>query len=246
MNTIFEMKPCKLCLKKRVLKNSHIIPEFIYSSIYDEKHRLAIISNKGTMYAEQKGLREYLLCGDCEATLSKYERYISLNFVNQLENSNLNDELLLMEGLDYKQFRLFAVSILWRASVSSLYMFKYVQLGSKHEEILRQMIFNAEPGKPDQYSFTLSLVKNGDKVGTDRIMQPTWIKIDNHRGYYFVFGGLVWDFIVSSHKPPAWFVKKTISEEGIIPILIEDMKDMHFINDFMSELVRNNKLPPIE
>jgi len=35
---------CKLCNNEVPLRNSHIIPEFLYASLYDDKHRFYEIS----------------------------------------------------------------------------------------------------------------------------------------------------------------------------------------------------------
>ena len=54
---------CKLCLNKSDLKNSHIIPEYFYKPMYDEKHRFFQVSidpNEKNKFV-QKGLRKYLL-----------------------------------------------------------------------------------------------------------------------------------------------------------------------------------------
>jgi len=65
---------CRLCLKPSILRNSHILPEFLYSEVYDEKHRgIAVSQERDTVF--QKELREYLLCQSCETKLSRYEKY---------------------------------------------------------------------------------------------------------------------------------------------------------------------------
>ncbi|VAW81253.1 hypothetical protein MNBD_GAMMA12-1540, partial [hydrothermal vent metagenome] len=110
---------CHLCLHDKPLKKSHIIPEFVYKSLYDEKHRYHILSTfKATKTAQQqKGLREPLLCELCEEKLSKYERYVSLIFTGAIPTTeNTNGDLITINGLKYKEFKLFALSILWRAS----------------------------------------------------------------------------------------------------------------------------------
>ena len=63
---------CKLCLCNKEIRNSHIIPEFMYQNIYDPepKRFIALTVNSINLeYSrkkfEQKGIREYLLCGDC-------------------------------------------------------------------------------------------------------------------------------------------------------------------------------------
>tara|TARA_B100000315_G_scaffold8245_1_gene8198 strand:+ start:51617 stop:52018 length:402 start_codon:yes stop_codon:yes gene_type:complete len=118
----------------------------------------------------QKGIREYLLCEQCEGSLSKYERYVSLILSGQIHIApHRNGKLVYLEGVDYKQLRLFGLSVLWRASVSSLKIFEQVKLGP-HEEILRRMILNEDPGKPDKYPFMLAPVVHHDEVQTDLIM----------------------------------------------------------------------------
>lgn len=239
------MSTCKLCLKESELRNSHIIPEFIYLPLYDDKHRFHILSNmevKGPA-KPQKGIREYLLCGDCESALSKYERYMSLILSGRLNvKSSRNGKLVTLEGLNYKQFRLFGLSVLWRASVSSLQMFEQVKLGP-HEEVLRKMILTADPGRPNQYPFMLAPVVHDDEVQTDLIMQPTWTRTEGHYAYRFVFGGLAWVFLVSSHKSPLIIANAAISKEGKTIMLISDIEKMPFIMNFVQELVENGQLP---
>ncbi len=52
---------CALCLE-RPLRDSHVIPEFLYKSIYDEKHRFYALAVGEYPGYEQKGIRESLLC----------------------------------------------------------------------------------------------------------------------------------------------------------------------------------------
>ena len=59
---------CALCLREAALCRSHIIPEFLYEPIYDDKHRLKLLSvipEQPTTY-KQKGIWEKLLCEACE------------------------------------------------------------------------------------------------------------------------------------------------------------------------------------
>ena len=245
MLALKNMTTCRLCLNKRELKNSHIIPEFIYATLYDDKHRFHVLSNSSVRGPAklQKGIREHLLCGECEGSLSKYERYMSLILSGRLDvKSSRDGKLVTLEGLDYKQLRLFGLSVLWRASVSSLHMFEQVKLGP-HEEIIRQMILTEDPGMSDQYPFMLAPVVRENEVQTDLIMQPTWTRYEGHYGYRFVFGGLAWVFLVSSHKPPFLIANAAVSERGRTIMLISDIEKMPFITNFVQALVGNGTLP---
>ena len=79
------MQTCKLCLNKVVkLEHSHIIPECLYSDLYDNKHRFITIKSDNylNLNKEQLGYREYLLCKGCENKLSKWEGRLKMDFVD--------------------------------------------------------------------------------------------------------------------------------------------------------------------
>lgn len=73
---------CKLCLEeKQLIKKSHIIPDFMYKGIYDEKHKIVHINlenikNKSHTYS---GIYDKnILCANCDnEIISKLETYAS-------------------------------------------------------------------------------------------------------------------------------------------------------------------------
>ena len=70
---------CALCREDRPLRKSHVIPEFMFRPLYDEKHRFWGVSNIPTKRNRifQKGPREKLLCERCEQRLSHHGSYAS-------------------------------------------------------------------------------------------------------------------------------------------------------------------------
>src|SRR5438105_1743417 len=84
--TVFPMN-CALCLRERPLPRSQIVPEFMHGQMYDDKHRFFGISNieSKTNKLFQKGLREELLCADCEQHIGRYESYASRVFYGKAE-----------------------------------------------------------------------------------------------------------------------------------------------------------------
>ena len=130
---------CRLCLQDRQLRRSHIIPELLYRPLYGPTHQIRSV-NPDLHYIKflRKGLRQALLCDDCERLLSKYESYFSSVWYGP---QGLPSEipsgvgLVTKSGLDYTLFKLFHLSILWRASAAKLKDFHGVALG-RHEEAL--------------------------------------------------------------------------------------------------------------
>jgi hypothetical protein len=229
---------------EKALRKSHIIPEFIYSSLYDEKHRFHEIStdkNKKNKLP-QKGVREPLLCNDCEQLLSKHETYASLVLNGGYSLKARNEgRLVYLEGLEYSKFKLFALSILWRAGVSNLDFFSQVKLGV-HEEILRKMVLHNEPGEEHIYPFILSPIVHENLVQEALIVKPTKTRMGNHHAYRFVFGGIAWIFVVSSHEAPKEVISASISKEGNITMLPWALSDMKFIVHMAQELTQSGEL----
>lgn len=223
---------CALCLNERMLRNSHIVPEFMYNHMYDDKHRFHVIaaSDPARKRQEQKGLRERLLCQDCESQLSSHERYVSQIFSGAISvQSDRNGNLVKIEGLDYHHFRLFGLSILWRAGVSRHEYFEKVLLG-RHEESLRRLLAANNPGDPHQYGFFLSPIVHDERDVKGFMVQPTHSHLGGHRCYRFVFGGLVWVFVVSSHAPPKVFRDAFINRHGEMLMLVSELSELAFIH----------------
>jgi hypothetical protein len=229
---------CRLCNQEARLRQSHIIPEFIYKPLYDDKHRFHVLSTlpaKGNA-RPQKGSRERLLCQRCEGHISKYERYASRVFSGEAGVlSRREGKLIHLEGVDYRQFKLFALSVLWRAGISSLKMFEQVSLGP-HEPRLREMIWQENAGSPESYPFVMSPVVFEQQVQTGLIIQPTRTRAEGHYGYRFVFGGIAWIYIVSQHKPLGVFREASLSREGRTTMLISDVRQMAFVMDLVRKL----------
>src|SRR6185295_13125540 len=74
-----EQETCALCKRVCALRNSHIVPEFLHSPLYDGKHRFHTYGLHGTPVTgmQQSGQRERLLCDNCEQRFSVNERWAS-------------------------------------------------------------------------------------------------------------------------------------------------------------------------
>jgi len=178
---------CRLCLNDRELCGSHIIPEFFYRPTYDTKHRAyeLELATFGERYL-QKGYREALLCKPYEDKIGKHEAYVAQMWYQQgvLPDEMLADSLVIC-GLDYARFKLFHLSVLWRASISTGRMFERIALDADAERI-RQMLLSEDPGDEDQYGFFAEVLVDdaSPRVLHELIMQPlghatvaNWVRI---------------------------------------------------------------------
>ena len=106
--------------------------------------------------------------------------------------------------LDYTQFKLFVLSLVWRASVAKGDFFEKVKLGPQHEARLAA-ILNAENSGPDCQYAILMVDLQHEKYGLeDFVQQPDCVKDGAQRGCSFVIGGfmLVTFIAAAEHRPP--------------------------------------------
>ena len=197
---------CRLCLKKGEPQKSHIIPEFLYKELYNDKnHMMGItgLGNKGWKPL-QKGLRELLLCRACEGFLNdKYEKPFLHDWIRAcpLPKNLKTNRVYPISIPSYTSFKLFHLSVLFRAGVSTLAEFGSVNLGP-HEEIIRKLLLSITPGKSWQYliiGYPLVNEKSGSLF--NMISQPLERKFNKeHRCYSMIYGGVEWWITISSHR----------------------------------------------
>lgn len=237
--------PCALCLQEAELRRSHVIPEFLYETLYDEKHRLQVLSTipEQGNWREQKGLREKLLCDECEQKFSVWERYASLVLKGGIPLTvKQESNIVHISGLDYKQFKLFQLSVLWRAGISSLQFFEKIQLG-KHTEELRRLLLADNPGSPERYGCFMFGLKHGVGTFTGVIIQPGKVRLNGHIAYRFVFGGFLWAMLVSSHDLGAPLNQCTLSATGDTVLLLCNANEMNNLTAFSVELNKMGRMP---
>jgi len=190
--------------------------------LYDKKHRAPYLKpNWKGEYKRvkllQKGMREKLLCDDCEQLLNnRYEKHFKEIWFDQMALPRVmpSNRNVIIRNLDYQKFKLFHLSILFRASVSSLPEFRNVSLGA-HEELIRRIIIDDQHTPENEYIILCHAVtKPNSEIQYGLITSP--FKLRQHGGYLsygFCFGGCVWYYFVDKRKTSK-FSSFMLNEEG--------------------------------
>jgi hypothetical protein len=222
---------CKLCLEEKELcKQSHIIPSFMYQDLFDEKNGFyAIQSKRGTI--QQRGYRQTgefdkdILCHSCDnKTLGKWDRYASLilydGYPKIREYREVPDGMkyTYCAGIAYAQFKLFLLSILWRASISKRLLFGEVQLGP-HKERIRQMLLNSDPGEQLEYPCLIMTYLHLKEYPGEIVAQPSHARMNGGHVYKFLIGGLLYIFFISKHIIPPELRDVAINSDGEVKII---------------------------
>lgn len=199
---------CKLCNQEvPLIKKSHILPEFLFKKFFDQHGKLrkfdTVQMAKGNPRISKPSSGSYegkLLCNDCDnRIIGQYETYISrvLNKTLPLEQTlncktvkNFNGiNFIEIQNLDYKKTKLFLLSILFRAHISTNKEFNEVSLGKYAEEI-RDIIYN---GKIiNDLELQISIMKFPDNSDFNSFIgQPIRRKIDATTMYSIIINGFL-------------------------------------------------------
>ncbi len=207
--------------------------------MYDPKHRFHVISTDPGQAAEyeQKGLREPLLCDRCEGQFSRYEGHANeALFGSKSVATPLPGGLGRTLKVDYRMFRLFVLSLIWRMGESRLEMFARVNLGP-HAEIIRQALLAEDPMTADRYPFFVHALTMGGQFREDMILEPDFFRIDHYRGYRLIVHGLLFVVFVSNQGPPAELEVGlfTPSSAGLL-VFTKDVTQIPYLSQVLQRL----------
>jgi hypothetical protein len=123
---------------------SHILPKsFARRMRAGAPQVISIVVNEPPKATKSNGEHvERLLCAGCERHIKvNYEDYGTRLFVDRRNIIELDDRILIT-NFDYKRYFLFIVSILWRASVSSLKIYTPAQGLAELSDLFRPCLLN--------------------------------------------------------------------------------------------------------
>ncbi len=268
------LKPCRLCREFAPLQSSHIIPRFFNEGA---SHNLPT-GKQGAMqpflqpvhvspnvrfprrqkgyWEKHFGLQEHLLCSSCERRLNSFETY-SKRFLYgnskpiRLQLPMSDDPFFIA---DYSKFKLFQLSLLWRASEAKGSFFKQVNLGPLHSERIRQMLLSGNPGRDDEYPCGLARLYAPEQFDNlrllkgssleDIMMEPIKTRLENSHIYRFMMGAISWVFCVTGGKIPELFNHTYIKETGMFFLSPYDARS--FLNEFSMKVFLAGNMPDWE
>jgi hypothetical protein len=178
-----------------------VLPEFLYEELYDLKHRTFEVHGEDPDKPRylQKGVREYLLCDDCEQIFSRLETY-SAPILREIPLLQLASDRVSFQDIkvDYSRFKLFQMSLLWRVSVSKQDFFSKVNIGNL-EEKLRQFLIQDRPGNPHNFGCVMFMIPNTTHLYR-MIWSPSYDFIDGRQCVRMITGPILWFFAINPFR----------------------------------------------
>ena len=191
---------------------------------------------------------KHILCNKCDnEILGRLETYASKVLLSkQIKNTNIISEIstideyfkiITLKNLNYKKFKLFLLSILWRSSISKLPFFEEVKLGI-HSDIIRKMIFEDNPKENIDYETSIILLKS-EQIPIPSVISPRYLKFDGNSSYIFHINNFMIHFNISKHNKLSMFEKTTIWKDNTMKIaLLEDHIANHHFDSYLGKKLR--------
>lgn len=237
---------CKLCGENKKLIKAHIIPEGFFRPLRYGSAVPEIHSNINGVFPKRSPIGIYdknILCEKCDKYIGSWDDY-----AHQLLIQDFSEELAVQKGntkaaykidnFDYKRLKLFFLSILWRATISSQPFYSKIQIGP-HERIIKKMIATENPGKP--YDYAVSLAKFSDP-NVNAMLDPHKKRFDGINYCQFYITGFVLYIKVDKREPPDFLKELCLKKDPPFWIILRDLnksKDGKIIKEIASKAIRN-------
>ncbi len=182
----------------------------MYKEIFDEKHFMHKVNLESMEVIQKKPSGYYdknILCHDCDnEIISGYESYgskalyggkLPKNIAPIFEYGKLPDQVN-VKNIDYRSFKLFLLSIIWRAHISKQDFFEKVNLGPYAEQ-LRQMILTGDAGEEDEFETCIISYQNPE-LPLRALTPIRKFKIEANTCYMLHVGRLSYYFNISKHN----------------------------------------------
>lgn len=202
----------------------------MYQDLFDEKHRIYEVLFKPDFQIKSKtrqsgGYDKYILCATCDnKVLGSLERYASLVLYGGIEltlekRTNTSTSINInIKGIDYQKFKLFLLSILWRASISNLPVFQRVKLGA-HENIIKDRILSNNPGSSAEYPCAIFTHLHNPKIPNQIVAEPGCIINGEQQIYAFLISGNLFIYFTDTDVHTEWAQHCTVNESGEMNII---------------------------
>lgn len=221
---------CKLCLKdKDLLKKSHIVPNFLYKELRDEDNSF-LLGNLTDLKAKKLHTGYFeadILCKNCDnIILGKLENYASkILYGGKVKGVTLRNEInqhgvefITCYGVDYKQFKLFLLSLIWRFSISKNEFYHFVNLG-EHEEKIRKMILDGDAGDVLDYPCSICSYRRHTDLPFQIMSQPLKHRHNGGICYSVVMNGLLFTFYISKNLIPDYIAEIVVNKNNQLKVV---------------------------
>lgn len=204
---------CRLCHTHTTLKWSHIVPRWTYRRVVQtggDPNPVTVDGDVAVFGGEQAA--EYMLCGQCEQRLGRWETYVSgvalqsddafpaLAAAKSRPTITVGDwQVADLSSLDTEAISRFAASVVWRASASQL--FSGVSLGA-HADSFAAYVLTDGAMLPSSARLLINLLDPPAAPRIDRVVvAPASSREGGYHVHHFAMFGMWFRLMVGNAIP---------------------------------------------
>jgi hypothetical protein len=227
---------CKGCGENKKLIRAHIIPESFFVGLKSDGKGPLMVADE-LQYPKRAPIGVYdraILCHDCEQKFQDIDNYgQQILLKSELKSGEVNGAVYYkISNANYELLKLFFISILWRASVSTQPYYSKVQLG-KFEWIAKNIVWNRQFENYEEFSFILARFTDNE-FGT-AMLNPRRLRFSGVNYYIFYLYGFILYVKVDQRQTPLIFKPFIMKENQDLLVVGRDifkskeLKAMHEI-----------------
>ncbi|EGQ8961567.1 hypothetical protein ACKOZB_004562 [Vibrio parahaemolyticus] len=246
---------CKLCDQESILQKSHIIPRSIIKDLKAGDSQLYTYSQSHPHVYSNADPKELLLCRKCEQLLSsRYEKY-GTELLKKHKEVIRHSTHIEFTKFKYQKWYLYYLSIIWRASVSTLPEFEHIELGGFNDVLkncIRKNRLAVSDGIDIDEFITITMFRVIDKSQKieDQALKNLMLGLtsppekdnDDHL-FFFMYGGFLVQYRFTSlylHvKKKTKLTKSDMSRRQHKFVRLLDITESRFLCEELNWLVEN-------
>lgn len=229
---------CKFCGEERALIKAHIIPAVFFRRIHQGQSILQMITDENGAHPKRAPLGVYdktIVCQNCENIWRDWDNYAQKLLADEPLNGKIHYHggrklAYVVDTYEYDKLKLFFISMIWRASVSSQKFFSKVSLG-EFENIAKEHITKSDPGDSETFSITIAKF---DHPLSKSILDPDAYNHGNVHYFRFYLADYIAYIKVDNKPTPKLLSYVALSKNTPLLILCRD-----FINSKELNLMKN-------
>lgn len=144
-----------------------------------------------------------ILCDSCDRKLGRFDDE-AIKFCKRKDLAvHPSNAAFTLDNVDQIKLKLFAISYIWRASVSELEEFQPISLGEYHTGKMRDTLLNEIPGSIDDYSVLIARyhLPNDKELWGKHVLHPVQNRINGIRTYDIYLPNLYKIFLKVDKQP---------------------------------------------
>jgi hypothetical protein len=180
-------------LEHKKLINSHIIPDGFFDRIKANEPNIMLDETNHPKRAPKGVYDQHILCGPCDNRIGVWDGYAQNVLTNDMSGFTVVHENGIVGGwerptYDYSLLKMFFISLVWRASISSHPFYRRIDIGTKFEDRAHAMISTDDPG--DENDFGVTLARLTEPIG-HAFLNPHAERLDGVNHVRFYLAGFV-------------------------------------------------------